>query len=266
MFFNMFIWGNINPGTTGIGSGLPPSPGGGYYGGIGPAGTGNNNNCNPSGPSGHTPTFITTFEFPSDPSIDLGKMFKCLDNLSSTGATYSISLMTQLPNESDPDDFIWGKSGGHTFINITKVNGSTTVKQSFGMYPGTSALFGGGTAGVDNRFVDDGSEDVDGRMIMSITHAQYLTIKAEALSWVDGVYDMNDQNCVDFALSVFNSVRGSDPIEVESCWTGGIQYKSMPAKVYKRLDQMKTNGHAEAGNITIALTGMVSPVSAGECN
>lgn len=103
----------------------------------------------------------------SVPAIDLQKYFNCFDRIPDNGATYSIKLCADLPDNSNPDIVVVGVTPGHAFLTITKTNGSQSVTQSFGFYPqsGPLSIFAGA---VGSKIVDDGKAGFEHEVNASI--------------------------------------------------------------------------------------------------
>ena len=201
-------------------------------------------------------------QYPDRAEIDLAKYFNCFNNISDNGATYTIKLCTDLPSNDDPDKLIVGLTPGHTYLTIKKTNGSQSVTQSFGFYPesGPLSVFGGPVASEVN---DDGDHEYNASIIIGMTQSQFNSVKSLALSYASSNYDLNDFNCADFALDIFNSIR-TTPIDIPDSETSIHNYKTTPNGIYSTLKAMKDNNHAEAASIYVGATN--SPVSYGPCN
>lgn len=202
------------------------------------------------------------FDYIDKPAIDLQKFFNCFNNVPDNGANYTIKLCTDLPVDGSP---WWMESlltPGHTFLTITKTNGSQSVTQSFGFYP-ISGLRSIWSSSCASKIIDDGNHEVEASIAMTITQSEFTAFKNTALSIANSQYDLDDFNCADYALYCFNSIR-STPIEVPDTFRTFVNYGTTPNGVYEKLKDMKDNNHAEAANIFIGETS--SPTSQGECN
>ncbi|RXK81677.1 hypothetical protein [Filimonas effusa] len=215
---------------------------------------------------------ITEVEFPiNNDIVALEKLLKCFQNVSSYGATYSVKLCTDIPANSNSGWLINGNlSPGHAFLTLTKTNGDNSVTQSFGFYPGED--------GRPSDIHNDANHEYNASLTMNISEAQFQTViqtaenKAQSES-----YDLNTQNCANFALDVFNSVRSNpiqvDPIIVTVGIPGNppssvdISIDKSPQKLFDKLLDMKNGGGSEAGAISIDRThDSKSPTGNGTCN
>lgn len=208
----------------------------------------------------------------SGPAIDLQKYFNCFDIIPDNGATYSIKLCADLPDNSNPDIVVVGVTPGHAFLTITKTNGSQSVTQSFGFYPqsGPLSVFG---VGVNSKIVDDGKagfeHEVNASISMdNISQLGFNAVKNLALGYVNSLqYDLDVFNCADYALDCFNFIRSSQIIVPDSQYPIGfpiINYGTTPNGIYKNLKEMKDTNHPEAANIQIGVNN--STTSHGPCN
>ncbi|MGN6402600.1 MAG: hypothetical protein ACTHMD_19230, partial [Flavisolibacter sp.] len=93
--------------------------------------------------------------------IDLTKIFKCFDNVPSVGAVYSVKLCTDIPSNNNPgaSSNSTGVSAGHTFLIVSKKNGTTVVTQSFGFYPQSSPSWYDPFGSVTSTVKDNGSQE-----------------------------------------------------------------------------------------------------------
>ncbi|MFD0941841.1 hypothetical protein [Pedobacter boryungensis] len=240
----------------GDGGGVPPTnPGGGGAPGGGSGGSNSSNEYNPQ-----------EFQFSSDPAIYLSDLFNCFNNISSTMATYSITLSTDLPVNSDPNKLVnyssFPPSPGHAFITLTKTNGTNMVTKSFGFYPDPDIL-SLTTGPVGSKMNDNGAHDYDANISMSLTAGEFQLAISKALEKRNMSYDIDKYNCTDYALDVFNAVRDvSNKIEVPN-WVGtlGYNYGKTPNGLYNRLALMKSYG-----NNSISLVKGNATAKSGVCN
>jgi hypothetical protein len=198
----------------------------------------------------------------SSPSIDLQKYINCFNAVPDAGSTCTIKLCADIPVNNLPGQLITsGYEPGHAFITMTKTNGSQTVTQSFGFYPqgGFKSIFFAGTA---SKIVDDGKQgslhEYNASISMNVSTIDFNGTLSLALSKSTLLYDLNDNNCTDFALDLFNSNRygNPNPIIVPD-WTysygpaGHTNYGTTPNGLYKKLQEMKSANGSESGNIQI---------------
>jgi hypothetical protein len=227
------------------------------------------------------PISVSTDYTANLPIIDLSSFLKCFDNIPSTGATFTIKLCSDLPVSSNPAFITLGTNSGHTFITLTKTNGSQSITQSFGFYPvqNPSVLnpFGTIPGGIKNN----GGHEVNASIQMTITANQFSTVATNSLAWANNTYSLSTYNCTNYALNLFNSVR-TTPISIDPLTvylpSNGTTYNpaappatatiiDSPQSLFIKLQGMKTSGSSEAQNIAIDQSGNTfSPVSHGACN
>jgi len=203
------------------------------------------------------------------PSISLFDYLRCFDYVSDIGAICSIEIFTDLPVNGEPNTFFnWNDgSPGHTFLQIKKLNGDQFVQQNIGFYPNEgwkTMLY----TPVASKFADDNGHEFNASLKMNITPAQLHTVIATMENLSDTSYDIDQYNCTDFALQVFNSVRVDNPLIIPQYIIPGETYgisSKTPQGLYQKLWSMKEAG-VEADNITLPnVCGYVGD-SHGPCN
>jgi hypothetical protein len=217
------------------------------------------------------PTIQIDFETQdqNDP-IDLQKFVNCFNSIPDAGATCSIEIFADIPVDSDPTklfDFVNG-SPGHTFINVRKKNGSQSASQNIGFYPKSGLKTALTNAPIDGKFVDNGNHEYNASLKMDLTPAQLASTLTEILYLKNSKYDIDDYNCTDWALAVFNKTR-SNKLEIPVYYipeNNSPAGTSMPQGVYNKLKQMKAANDPEAANITIGIVKGWAGNSTGPCN
>lgn len=203
--------------------------------------------------------------------ISIASYLKCFDNIPDNGAICSIEIYTDLPVNGKPNEFFdWNNgSPGHSFVQIKKTNGPQTIQQDIGFYPDQDwkTVF---YTPVTGKFVDNGDHEYNASLKMQITSGQLhlMLKKIEDLSKVVK-YDVDDYNCTDFALQIFNSVRpGNELIIPEYTIPGDLPYMKSrtPQGLYQKLLTMKGAGDPEAENITIPIPLSKVDKGNGPCN
>lgn len=203
-------------------------------------------------------------------AIDLQKFINCFNSIPDAGATCSIQIFTDIPVDSDPNLIFDFKSGspGHTFINIRKSNGSQGASQNIGFYPVNGYKAGLTNAPIDGKFVDNGNHEFNAGFKMELTPAELKSVLTELLYLRNIKYDIDNYNCTDWAMAVFNKVR-TDKLVIPLYDIPG-NYPSLgtstPQGVFNRLKQMKTSGHPEAANINVDFLKGWAGNSTGPCN
>lgn len=201
------------------------------------------------------------YESPADP-IDIQKLVDCFINVPSNSETkYKVTIHTHLANpnlvtqvynftEDDP---------GHSYITMEKTNGSTSRSLTFGFYPLTDTWITGTKNAVGSSIGMEDSDDrrSDASYTISISEAAFNNMKRIAVAKSSKPYDLNDYNCTDYAIDVFNGALATENQLVVSDSPIGF---TTPAGLYARLNQMKSSG------ITgISMTGTKAPISTAPC-
>ena len=215
---------------------------------------------------------LVDFEPSEDLSpIDVTKFVKCFANIPDEGATCSIEILTDIPVDKDPNKlFNWQtRSVGHTFLQIKKTNGNLSQMQNIGFYPESDWKTLLTTAPVPGKFVDNGQHEFNASLSMNLTPEEFTKTLNEIAYLSSSVkYDIDEFNCTDFALDVFNTTRISNPLEIPKYdIPGGTAPNgtNTPQGLYNELKVMQAQG-MESNNINIpGYKGYVA-ASDGPCN
>jgi hypothetical protein len=234
---------------------------GGGSGGGGSAGDG----------TSQDPPVLIDFEPQFDnPNIDIEKYLKCFDTVPDDGAASSITLYTDIPVDDNYTKFFNWEIGapGHVFITITKQNGSQRISQNFGFYPVDRKKVGLTYAPEDGKLVDNEGHEFNASIKMNLSVSDLQITLNKIRSLISTVrYDLDDYNCTDFALDVFNVTR-ADKIQIAMDFipNGNTNMgTSTPNSLYYRLHEMKAAGHSEANNITANIFKGWAGGSTGPC-
>jgi hypothetical protein len=206
----------------------------------------------------------------SEPAIDLQKYINCFNALPDAGAACAIEIFTDIPVDNDPYKlFNWEiGSPGHTFLRIRKTNGGQVVQQSIGFYPESAWKTALTNAPIKGKFVDNGGHEFNASLRMNLTPDQLKQVLAELQYLQNMRYDIDEFNCTDWALAVFNHVR-SHPLEIPLYdIPGGMTARgtSTPQGLYNKLKEMKNSGGPEAATITVGTAKSYVGSSKGPCN
>lgn len=207
-----------------------------------------------------------------DPAIDIEKFMKCFSDIPDAGATGSIEIHTDLPVDGDPSIFFdWSNgSPGHTFITIRKRNGSQSASQNIGFYPVRGWKTTISPAPINGKFVDNGQHEYNATMTISLTPAQIQNAVVRILYLAGFVrYDIDDYNCTDWALDVFNNtVHPSQKLDIPRYNIPGGEAPngtSTPQGLYLKLQALKQAGGTQAAGIDVPVIGSAGN-SSGPCN
>jgi hypothetical protein len=226
-----------------------------------------------SGTSGSLPAISIDYEAIENlASIDLAKYLKCFSNIPDNGSTCTIKILTDIPVDTDPNMFFNWENGspGHTFLQITKVNGSQSAQQNIGFYPIKAWKNALTTAPEEGKFVNNEKHEFNASLSMTLTpdqlkstliHMQYLANFIK--------YDIDDYNCTDFALEVFNYKRGGNQLSIPmyDIPGGTAPYgTATPQGLYQKIKKMATQAGAESTNIMIPGVKGFAGGSNGPCN
>ena len=257
--------------------------GGGYYSpmndamvyGGGGSGDGSSSFSGDSGNDGHVymdPTVWVDFEGQDQlPAIDVEKYLKCFSAIPDEGALCTIEIFADIPVDSDPNKIvnIYSGSPGHTFIQLKKSNGSKSAIQNIGFYPKLGWKPAITNAPIDGKLVDNGEHEFNASFKMSLAPQNFNSVLSEIIYLANFIrYDIDNYNCTDFALDVFNKTR-RERLDIPQIHIPG-NYPATgtrtPQGLYSLLRQMKNGGHPESDNITINIQKGWVAKSTGPCN
>lgn len=251
--------------------------GGGYYGSVGSGdggnyGGGGGGYYGTGGGTAIDPTILVDVDtYVDHPAIDIEKYLNCFSGIPDQGAICSIEIFTDIPVDSDPGKlFNWQtRSPGHTFLQLKKSNpdGTQVVMQNIGFYPQENWKNILDANPVDAKLVDDGGHEFNASLRMDVNLNQFSSALGKIKELSTMKYDMDEFNCTDFALEVFNYIR--TPLTIpQYAIPGGIgtNASNTPQGLFVKLRDMKNNGDPEAGNIKLpGVKGWVAG-SNGPCN
>ena len=206
------------------------------------------------------------------PAIDIKKFLKCFSSLPDAGAICSIKILTDIPVDKDPGAFFDWENGspGHTFLQIKKISGNQVVQQNIGFYPVAGWKNALTTAPSDGKLVDNFNHEFNASLNMNLTPEKFQQMLTHIEYLSNFIrYDIDEYNCTDFALDVFNSARGSNQLTIPKYDIPGGAAPfgtNTPQGLYQKLVAMKALGNGESKDIIIfGLKGFVGS-STGPCN
>jgi hypothetical protein len=246
------------------------SAGDGYYGGGGGGSYGSGTGDSYGGTTSDPTMLVDVDTYVNKDPIDIEQYLKCFDNIPDVGSQCEIGIYSDIPVDSDPNkifDFSTG-SPGHSFIQIKKISadGTTSVVQNVGFYPKT----GWKTITnfpVDAKFVDDGQHEFNASLNKTLTPEQFRSVISKIHSLGNSNYDLDDFNCTDWALSVFNS-QGYTLTIPRYLVPGSIKADGVntPQGIYNKLKEMKDANVPGSDNISIGFMKAWVTNSNGPCN
>jgi hypothetical protein len=254
---SLFYDSGSGGGGDGYYGSLDGGGGGGSYGGTGAVGGnyGGTVDINAYGVLDET-MLVDVDTYVDHPAIDVGQYLKCFDGIADAGAVCSVELLTDIPVDNDPSKlFNWNtESPGHTFLQLRKSNpdGSNVIVQNIGFYPQSNWSKILDSNPVDSKMVDDGDHEFNASLKMNLTSTAFSSVLGKIKELSALKYDMDEFNCTDFALEVFNYVR--TPIQIPTyAIPGGVGTigSSTPQGLFLKLREMKNNGDPEATSISL---------------
>ncbi|MBK6623962.1 MAG: hypothetical protein IPG30_03260 [Chitinophagaceae bacterium] len=200
----------------------------------------------------NAPTYPDISE--NDPPVSLQSLFNCFSQVPDAGATYSVKLCVDLPVNG-----VWnapfnltGKSPGHTFLTLTKTNGTQTISQTVGFYPiGT-----GGTPfnpDANGAFKNNGFPAHEYNAAINITglsSTAFTIVKNNLLQHEHDTYNIFYNNCTTLALNAFNLLitpQISCDIFVVNAGVpptqNNLYFMHSPQKLYKAIETFASNSN-----------------------
>jgi hypothetical protein len=260
-YYNSLDGASIGGGAPyGGGGGWPNGGGGGVYGGSGEVQV---------EPIEDPPIYVDFEPVENRDAIDIAKYLKCFSNIPDAGSTCSIEILSDIPVDNQPDKFFDWTTGspGHTFLHLKKANGEQVASQYIGFYPSTEWKTIVYTP-VEGKFADNSNHEFNASLKRDVNPSQLQVAinKIQDLSKTVK-YDVDDYNCTDFSLDVFNSVPNVNPLVIPkfSIPLGGFQHTtSTPQGVYIKLKAMKEAG-VEGANINIPTSKVYVDQGTGAC-
>ncbi|MGV3596054.1 MAG: hypothetical protein ACO1NK_12450 [Sediminibacterium sp.] len=198
--------------------------------------------------------------------IDAKKYMDCFDNIQDVGATCTITISTDIPIDSRPDQFFDASAGavGHAFIELWKMSpNGQIVAQNIGFYP-TGTFKAASGMNVESKIVDNAFHEYNARYTISVSPAQLRAAINQVRTLEHNAYNLSSFNCTDFALTVFNAAGANLTIpKYQIPAYGSTSGSNTPQGLYKKLMEM-----GAAGNTGVQTNGAkgYAGTSHGPCN
>ena len=214
-------------------------------------------------------TIDINYENADQSPIDVAKYIKCFSSLSNVGATFKITIYSDIPVNSNPNDLFDFSTGavGHTFLQLSKSNGDAIIQQNIGFYPETGWKSIANSP-VTSKLVDNAGHEFNASLTITVdaTRFQNALNKMQAESTMK--YDMDDFNCTDYALSVFNAAAPTylsiPGMHIPNGTFGTTS--NTPQGLYIELSNLSKAGGYPGGQISIPNTAPKAGASHGACN
>ncbi len=226
--------------------------GGGYtYGSSGGGGGGSAGTT--TTPVHEDKTMNIEVESNDDSPIKVSDYTKCFSTVPDANATYQITLYADIPVNGDPGQLFNYSTGevGHTFVQLRKVSGSSSVQQNIGFYPvtGWKSL---SSANVDSKMVDNAGHKFNSSLTASISSTEFQAALNTAQSLSDRDYNIETWNCTDFALAVFNATNTGETLTIPKFQIPGTNtYSNTPQGLFDTMKGFQNNGNDSYGQIDI---------------
>ena len=198
-------------------------------------------------------TIIIEVESNDDTPIKVEDYVKCFETVPDANATYQIKLYADIPVNGDPGQLFNTSTGqvGHTFIQLIKSSGSTSIQQNIGFYPetGWKSL---SSYSVDSKVVDNAGHEFNSSLTASVSSTEFQAALSKMQSISGNDYNIETWNCTDFALAVFNAANSGQPLTVPKFQIPGTStYSDTPQALFDTMKGMQNAGNDSYGKIDI---------------
>lgn len=200
----------------------------------------------------------------SRPGINLQSYLDCFSIISNNGATYSAALCVRIPNPGNPMTMWNPLTGnvGHTFIQLTKTNGSQSITQYIGFYAKCGLCAIGGDP-VDSKLVDNSGHPYDATLSINLSASQFSTLTAAMESLSKNDYSICDYNCTGYAVQAFNTIL-PDPLSPPNMTFPGGTAGDFPNSLYRAFEVLPADG--PDGQVSLFAQDQAAGASHGACN
>lgn len=176
--------------------------------------------------------------------VNLSQRLKCFDPISTTPDTkYKVTIHVHDAVAGSPNiDYSRGQVG-HAYITMEKTTGTSTQSLTFGFYPNQDSWITVTNNAVASAIGEEAANNIrrsDIRYTVDISSSDFSNLSFKARDSATKFYDLNDYNCTNYAIEVFNAAMSSDKkLSVPNSSTTG--YKT-PSALHKKLADMKQQG------------------------
>lgn len=225
---------------------------GSWSGGWTSGWTGGDDNPNHGGGGGggtSTPSATNYLAVAPIQSINLDDRLDCFSTIpNNSSTTYSITIHVHSARQGYPTYEYWGNDPGHAYITLEKINGSNVQRLSFGFYPKEDTWITPTKNAVASGIGEESSNLTrrsDIRLTKEVTSLEFTNAIDKASSSSTKPYDLNDYNCTDFAVEVFNASQSNSSQLIVPDSNIGF---TTPAGLYKVLDDKRVGGDANVSD------------------
>lgn len=180
-------------------------------------------------------------------------------NDGNSNAFYRIVIGADVPYNKKPLRVIYNSESGHVFLILQKIINTDTISKVFGFYPfkGVPIFF---KRNVRSRIRDNSKRNYDVEISKMITEEQFEKAIRLSLQYSKANYHLNNFNCYDYTLHIFNAVAGVDTLPIIHVkfplWYGK---GGSPCGFYKYMKQQKECTSSLAPHIVFG--NLVAPAS-----
>lgn len=180
-------------------------------------------------------------------------------NDGNTNAFYRIAIGADVPYNKKPMRVVYNSESGHVFLILQKISRTDTISKVFGFYPfkGVPIFF---KRNVRSRIRDNSKRRYDVEISKMITEEQFKKAARLSLQYSKTNYHLNNFNCYDYTLHIYNAVAGTDTLPTVHVkfplWYGR---GGSPCGFYKYMKQQKESTSTLAPYIVFG--NLVAPVS-----
>lgn len=171
----------------------------------------------------------------------LAQRFKCFEQ-QHEHSRHSIMICGDVPDNSRPEKVYAKKQPGHVFLILVMhdtVCRYEAVNMVFGFYPrrpASSVFF----KNVRCEIVDNSNRAYDVRIQKALSPSEFELILDNAVVLAQKKYNLNQYNCYNYALDVFNALPGIEKLPVSKVRFPFIAGKGgSPCCLYRDLEKLK---------------------------
>lgn len=155
--------------------------------------------------------------------------------------TYQFTLAADVPDNKRPEKVYYKKETGHVFIILEKSDSlkGTSVAQVFGFYPirPVGSLF---LRTVQCEILNNSGRSYDACITLSLTAAQFNQVTAKAVELTSKKYNLNEYNCYDYAVELYNSIEGVEDMTLQKVKFPFVFGRGgSPCGLYKQLMELQ---------------------------
>lgn len=209
---------------------------------------------------------VVEVESSDNEPIKAEEYIKCFSTISDIKATYQISILSDVPVDSDPSIIFNPNTGspGHSFLQLTKTSGTQSVTQNIGFYPavGWKSVTG---YSVDGKLVDNAYHEYNAELTMSVDASKFQAALNKMTSLSGSDYNIETFNCTDFALGVFNSATSVPLIIPQVFIPGSTGYSATPQGLYSAIKSLSDSHNTSHGTTSVPASSAAAGDSHGSC-